>query len=139
MSTDRELLEAAAKAAGWKGWRSKHGYWNLESPEGKAHTCCTGWPSYSATNGEKLPEPTFGDALAEVDWNALTDDGDALRLACKLKLNIAQGDYSANVNDEGAIEEGGLVRNDDERAEVVRRLIVVAAAAMAERAAVGAA
>ena len=110
MSTDRELLEAAAKASGIAvDWR-----------KGVDCLCYSSSPYNEA-------------------WNPLADDGDAFRLACKLKLNIAQGDYSAAVNDEGEIDEAGLVRNDDERAEVVRRLMVVAAAAMAERAAVGAA
>ena len=112
MSTDRELLEAAAKASGIAvDWR-----------KGVDCLCYSSSPYNEA-------------------WNPLADDGDAFRLACKLKLNIAQGDYSAAVNDddEGEVDEAGLVRNDDERAEVVRRLIVVAAAAMAERAAVGAA
>ncbi len=113
MSADRELLEAAAKAAGlpveWDG------------------------------DGLVLATQFRGHLTNYEAWNPLHNDGDAFRLACKLKLNIAQGDYSASVDDEGEIDEAGLVRNDDERAEVVRRLIVVAAAAMAERAAVGAA
>ena len=87
--TDRELLEAAAKAAGWKAWRSKHGYWNVESPDGKAHTCCNGWASYSDTNGDKLPDATFGDALAEVGWHPFDDDGDALRLSVKLGMAVS--------------------------------------------------
>jgi hypothetical protein len=31
-------LELAAKAAGWTGWKSKHGYWNVESQSGKKTT-----------------------------------------------------------------------------------------------------
>jgi hypothetical protein len=53
MTTDRELLEAAARAAG---------YWVAE------FNC----PA-------NLPRP---------DWNPLTDDGDALRLACDLGLRV---------------------------------------------------
>lgn len=88
--TDRELLELAAKAAGWTGWRSKHGYWNLESPEGEKSSHCHGWNAYCPDTGEKLQEPTFADAIADTGWNPLTYDGDALRLAVKLKLTMQQ-------------------------------------------------
>ena len=65
-------------------------------------------------------------------WNPLTDDGDALRLAVKLKLNIMQGDFSVGVNDESGIDEADLVRNEGERLAVLRRAIVRAAAEMAK-------
>ena len=61
--TDRELLELAAKAAGVPGT-----YW---------------------TNKEKFAVPTNGEEAIRdgyIDWNPLTDDGDALRLAVRLKL-----------------------------------------------------
>lgn len=69
MSTDRELLELAAKAAGIQldscgedgGW-----YW----PDGK--------------NGAAMPAP----------WNPLGVDGDALRLAVKLKIEVAPEVFS---------------------------------------------
>lgn len=68
-------------------------------------------------------------ALADGGWFApLTDDGDALRLAVALKLNIAQGDFSVGVNNEAEIDEAALVRNEAERSEVLRRAIVRAAA-----------
>jgi hypothetical protein len=85
---DRELLELAAKAAGWTGWQSKHGYWNVESPEGEKTTHCHNWNAYCPNTGEKLREPTFADAIAETNWNPLTDDGDALRLAVKCRIEI---------------------------------------------------
>ena len=75
--TDEELLELAAKAAGWTWWQSKHGYWNVTSPEGKTESCCVGWDA-----------STIDDAFMEIGWNPLTDDGDALRLAVKLDMNI---------------------------------------------------
>jgi hypothetical protein len=58
--TDRELLEKAAKAAGvnWRDWTP-----TLYAGE----TELRDWPH---------------------DWNPLTDDGDALRLAVKLRLEI---------------------------------------------------
>lgn len=61
-------------------------------------------------------------------WNPLLDDGDALRLAVKLKLNILQGDFSVGVNNEADVDEAALVRNDDERLAVLRHAIVRAAA-----------
>lgn len=60
--TDRELLEAAAKAAGieWLQW-------------------CESWDS----------DPTPGYQLTDFSkWNPLTDDGDALRLAVKLGIDV---------------------------------------------------
>ncbi len=61
MDTDRELLEAAAKAAGMTlgAWSDNYGAFMYRGVEpGKS------W------------------------WNALTDDGDALRLAVKLQLRV---------------------------------------------------
>jgi hypothetical protein len=60
--TDRELLELAAKAAGIEGrWMEWH-------------------------------EPVYGSGIVRqigaMTWNPLTDDGDALRLTVKLKLDI---------------------------------------------------
>jgi hypothetical protein len=62
--TDRELLELAAKAA--------------ELPE-------CGWmgPAFMYVKDNQF-----------TDWNPLTDDGDALRLAVKLKIQITPGTYN---------------------------------------------
>ena len=65
---DKELLEKAAKAAGWTWWRSKHGYWNLTAPDGTQHTACHGWTKFNPHTGEAEPEPTPGDALLEVGF-----------------------------------------------------------------------
>lgn len=132
--TDQELLEKAAKAAGWKGWRSKHGYWNLTSPTGDEHTCCAYWASYDATDGTKLPEPTFVDALIEAGWNPIHDDGDALRLAVTLRLTPLFHDESESVS---VMHDGCLVFPDAEQdgtdlSAATRRAIVRAAAAMAK-------
>ena len=62
MNTDRDLLEMAAKAAGLKSPRF------IEN---------TSWGT-GISHGE-------GDAIYLV-WNPITDDGDALRLAVKLRL-----------------------------------------------------
>ena len=60
MSNDRELLELAAKAAG-----------------------------YALCNlGEYFYWPTPRGNMSIKQWNPLEDDGDALRLAVKLEINI---------------------------------------------------
>jgi hypothetical protein len=64
-------------------------------------------------------------------WNPLTDDGDALRLAVKLRLNIMQGDYSCGVNDEREIDVVEAFAGQD-HCSVIRRCIVRAAAEMAK-------
>lgn len=70
--SDRELLEMAAKAASISGrfieQIPEDGYWS--------HMC------YIGESGTLRPK-----------WNPLADDGDALRLAVSLKLNI-QLEYS---------------------------------------------
>ena len=58
--TDRELLEAAAKAAGLTII-----HWNETGPRIQFEGCKTGY-----------------------FWNPLTDDGDALRLAVKLGMTV---------------------------------------------------
>jgi hypothetical protein len=64
---DRELLEMAAKAAGVSGRFIE------ETPE-------DGYPRYRCFIG-KIGALT-------TRWNPLTDDGDALRLAAKLKMMV---------------------------------------------------
>lgn len=64
--TDRELLELAAKAAGmvlgeWHG----SGYW------------------------ADMRDSPYGEVARH--WNPLTDDGDALRLAVKLEMEVTHG------------------------------------------------
>lgn len=122
--TERELLELAAKAVGWTGWRSKHGYWNVTSPEGERSTHCQYWNAYCPDTGEKLREPTFADAIAETNWNPLTDDGDALRLAVKLKIcvDIHENGHCYAGDDVMVVEEG------TDSYAATRRAIVRAAA-----------
>jgi hypothetical protein len=126
--TDRGLLEAAARAAGWEGWRSKHGYWNLTSPEGAKHVCCNYWPAYDESTGEKLQEPGMADALVEAGWNPITDDGDALRLAVTLRISL---DMLTHIVDATT---GTVMCHEpwgDDHCAATRRAIVRAAAAMA--------
>lgn len=66
MTTDRELLEGAAKAAGIELT------WN------------------AMVNALRNPIIKYVDAYAYDEWNPLTDDGDALRLAVKV-LNWPHG------------------------------------------------
>ncbi|MFK4658283.1 hypothetical protein ABIF97_008217 [Bradyrhizobium japonicum] len=61
MSTDRELLELAAKAASIEGWVDPIETIFILAKDNQA-----------------------GEAI----WNPLTDDGDALQLAVKLRINI---------------------------------------------------
>ena len=56
MKADRELLEAAARAAGIR--------WDRDS------------------------EVWYGEPFVRCDWNPLTDDGDALRLAIHLRIDL---------------------------------------------------
>lgn len=67
MNTDRELLELAAKAAGYS--------WRGFSADGK--------PLLNSNPNQ--PEPRI---FCPVVWNPITDDGDALRLAVKLGIVI---------------------------------------------------
>ena len=96
--TDRELLEAAAKAAGYMLGRHSQDDCKL----------------------------TFGGK----EWNPLEDDGDALRLAVKLRINIQFSGARYGVS--------GLLYMDiccecpdSDRPVSIRRAIVRAAAEMA--------
>lgn len=100
MTTDRELLEMAAKAARYQ--YAKHG-------------------GYIVVDG--IPG----------NWNPLEDDGDALRLAAKLKIDIEW--QATNPFPEPRVE--AYQRNDegayfcaDEHEDDYRRAIVRAAAAI---------
>jgi hypothetical protein len=134
--TDRELLELAAKADGWSCWQSKHGYLNVTDPRDNKHVCCRDWVPYDAYSGEKANTPTLTDAVAELGWNPLIDDGDALRLAVKLGLFIDIYDAEVLVGwvvDKDALSMNTLRqdKNGDPYA-ATRRAIVGAAAAIAK-------
>lgn len=88
--TDREQLELAAKAAGWKWWRSKHGYWELTDPNGVGQKpCCLNWLAFDPYSGVKLTEPTLYDALIEVGFDPENDSGQAFDLVVKLGLSLS--------------------------------------------------
>lgn len=65
---DRTMLELAAKACGW--------VWH---PAGDLDENAAGWI-----------DPATGNVHWEDIWSPLTDDGDALRLAVKLGIDIQQ-------------------------------------------------
>ena len=108
MSTDRELLELAAKAAGWH--------------ETKADT--EGWIS---VRSHPLNEWEI--------WNPLIDDGDALRLAVKLNLLVftARSLATANAADRDGPCIREVFRNDSDDCAATRRAITRAAAAIGEQ------
>ena len=74
MKTDRELLELAAKAAGYEVWQ---GRWHQED---------------MMFMRLKKQDPTG--KCSGREWNPLTDDGDALRLAATLRLTVGDEDQS---------------------------------------------
>jgi hypothetical protein len=61
-------------------------------------------------------------------WNPLVWDGQALRLAARLKLNIMQGEFSVAVGDEGDVDEAAFVPDESQRLYGIREAIVRAAA-----------
>lgn len=103
--TDKELLELAAKAAGIVG------EWN----------------------GLGLEIGSAGIGYRE--WNPLTDDGDALRLAVKLRIEVEPWIHGDSACSRAAVREVLIDEphygDDPERA--TRRAIVRAAAAIAEK------
>ena len=106
--TDREMLELAAKAAGLKlQWESDGTLQNR-------------------MNRPTIPYESHGMNTA-IDWNPLTDDGDALRLA--VKLCITPGNYGCGCE---AVSIDGVTHcdefNADDPCAATRRAIVRAAA-----------
>ena len=106
--TDRELLEAAAKAAGlhFHGLRVGLDYTNCYVSK-------------------------TGDAEDWFVWSPLTDDGDALRLAVTLsfKVNLCLTQHAAQVGGVGTYVE---IAFDGDPYAATRRAIVRAAAAIVE-------
>lgn len=113
MKTDKELLELAAKAAGIDG-----------SVDGEF--CCGMW-----LRGKRNPDNSRY-------WSPLTDDGDALRLACDLGLRvypIARTSTGAACSAVGSASSERLSEVCDQSIDVrtaTRRAIVRAAAAIGE-------
>lgn len=100
MSTDRELLELAAKAAGYTIFRVHE--------DGR----------FVVWDGER----------SHWDWNPLANDGDALRLAVKLNLEVVQFTTTVRV---GGLEMGSDDCHEEKGSDpyaATRRAIVRAAA-----------
>lgn len=95
---DRELLEAAAKAAGIENAML------LNEDDGAGWYCKIGKGKY---------------------WRPLTDDGDALRLAVKLGIDLRPREFGS---DAACLPEGITVRQLGEPEESARRAIVLVAA-----------
>jgi hypothetical protein len=99
---DRELLEQAAKAAGLEYTKPADGY-------------------DGALGLEVGPNP-----MRTQNWNPLTDDADALRLAVKLQLLVNVTEFSSRATNGGLLN-GEELHNGDPYA-ATRRAIVRAAA-----------
>ena len=109
--TDRELLESAAKAAGIRlEWDGPPDKWQPMYYEGK---------TYHA-------------------FDPLTDDGDALRLACKLRINIEHAEtlsrkaHGVNCWPVGRGDCGSMENDLTDYNSATRRAITRAAAAIGE-------
>ena len=98
--SDRELLEMAAKAAGI----TSVGYGRNGIATGRNGSCLVGY------------------------WNPLTDDGDALRLAVKLNINITHSAFGVDATKTGS--EISFEGWGADRLSATRRAIVRAAAAI---------
>lgn len=124
MKTDRELLELAAKAAGYETW------W------GRGHQ--------DEMLFMRLKNPDSTGKCSGIGWNPLTDDGDALRLAVKLRLAVHVWDDAETVSVAKTLPDGedpSPTSGDWHSADVhacggieaaTRRAIVRAAAAIGE-------
>ena len=111
MSTDRKLLEDAAKAAGYEL------VWGDKYKLGDDEIDCTDIPYI------RSGQPDEGD----VHWNPLSDDGDALRLAVKLRMSVKNTEIRASVIAERAWVVTTEPHGTDPHA-ATRRAIVRAAA-----------
>ena len=109
MKTDRELLELAAKALGI----------NLVVEEIPHRTNGYGMETVFRTDGHPCR-----------NWNPLTDDGDAMRLAVKLRITVSLSNQAHATEVWGFDEQGSVVCHDHDHNPyaATRRAIVRAAA-----------
>ena len=104
--TDKELLELAAKAAG------------IEIIQ---------W------SGRDVGQESAAIMPHGIEWNPLTDDGDALRLAVKLGMPIQHGgSYVAAYAGKSVMAEQFTERHEKDPYAATRRAITRAAAAIGE-------
>jgi len=121
---DRELLEAAARAAGIEP--------HYPFGEGEIYVRFDGLWAHRDTSDAKGALKT---------WNPLADDGDALRLAVKLEMSITRDARRPNLHAPGLMKyvyvaghdavEGAAEELGTDHDAATRRAIVRAAAAMA--------
>ena len=111
--SDREMLELAAKAAGIEGSYGfpPNDYYYRELYRGNPNGILT-----TSQHGRIYV------------WNPLTDDGDALRLAVKLRIDVNHGDFMVVAEGVGAIEVGVAESKKPDPDAATRRAIVRAAA-----------
>lgn len=117
MTTDRELLELAAKAAGF-GEQQGHCWTQSEYPKGSGNSGAL-WNYFGHQDTAEL-------------WNPLTDDGDALRLAVKLTLEIDVCRTGIAVRTPNGIKVLVEAEDNPDAYSATRRAIVRAAAAIGE-------
>lgn len=115
MKTDRELLELAAKAAGLQ-------------------LCGYSWIGENEDDEEcEILDAAFVKNAPEQDvatmWNPLTDDGDALRLAVRLHMQVSVTTESCRAE---TLPRLGVRVNDKDELSATRLAIVRAAAAIGE-------
>ena len=111
--TDREMLELAAKAAEWK-------------------LCGYSWIGENEDDDEcEILESAFVKTHPEQElatkWNPLTDDGDALRLAVRLHMQVSVTTESCRAETLPCL---GVRVNDSDENLATRRAVVMAAAAV---------
>ena len=103
MHNDRDLLELAAKAAGYNVRRQS-------MAPGFIRLCAKGGPEH---------------------WNPLTDDGDALRLAAVLEMEVSLGQCGGIVYRRRPMKES-IEEISEDYMSAIRLAIVRAAAAIGE-------
>lgn len=115
MMTDSELLELAAKAAGIV-------VIDVRTTGGRDEVC-TG-----------LHIDDGSDIAGRTEWNPLTEDGDALRLAVRLRLQPRQGvDLVSVLRPDGGWNDENYRDHRNDPYAATRRAIVRAAAAIGEQ------
>ena len=117
MKSDRELLELAAKAAGYRFKWFKVKQWKEMKSKIGPYRYCTGTVEVYGHHHSK-------------PWNPLTDDGDALWLAVKLHMQVSITTESCRAE---TIPVLGVRINDCDEMAATRRAIVCAAAVVGER------
>jgi len=105
--SDRELLEAAAKAAGIVGeYRTEHLCWHDD------------WQDVTAIF---LPDDAGW-------WNPLSSDADAFRLAVKLRIDVSHGSSMVAAERSRPVEVGAVEGYQADPYAATRKAIVRAAA-----------